>query len=163
MVPEPEREELHRLYNSLVQRVELDQRTVSLVDQIATILVNLVKALVENFAMNRDYILGLWRQEANKGEYCVCNDNEPHRNRTASADLSPILIMALEMHSNRPTVQIEVQARVFDVVGEHLALLVQIIVHLPVHYVFGLFLALGHFDELLRINTKYLITEKISA
>ena len=57
--------------------------------------------------------------------------------------------MALEMHSDRPTVQIEVQARVFDVVGEHLALLVQIIVHLPVHYVFGLFLALSHFGELL--------------
>ena len=53
--------------------------------------------------------------------------------------------MALEMHSDRPTVQIEVQARVFDVVGEHLALLVQIIVHMPVHRVFSLFLALCHF------------------
>ena len=53
------------------------------------------------------------------------------------------------MHSDRLTVQIEVQARVFDVAGEHLALLVQIIVHLPVHYVFGLFLALCHFGELL--------------
>ena len=56
--------------------------------------------------------------------------------------------MALEMHSDRPSVQIEVQARVFNVVGENLALLVKFRLELPVHFVFCLFIALCHFDEL---------------